>query len=166
MRNKYSQRELKQAFEVLARAVVRTRPEQFKGEYYGRIQRPMVTWWHNRKRYCFDLHAYGGYDVDTAWRLAAPYPPLFYAFELSFAAEELPLIVAGDDLVRFVESIFNCLRGDRDLSQVYQWPLFAQGDSYPHYAWTRLASRQTERAFAKACQKDPYYRTRKEVQTR
>jgi hypothetical protein len=65
-----------------------------------------------------------------------------YAFELSFAPEEIGEVAQG--FVRFSESVFTS-GGNKDL--FWLWPLFARDPSYPHYAWTALGQQRENRVF-------------------
>jgi hypothetical protein len=66
-----------------------------------------------------------------------------YAFELSFAPEEIDEVAHG--FVRFVESVF-ASGGDKNL--FWSWPLFVHDPGYPHYAWTVLGQQRENRVFA------------------
>jgi hypothetical protein len=70
--------------------------------------------------------------------------PSHYGYELSFCAADLPL-VASPDLVRFVESTFDGHDKDEWGKTVWRWPLFAHGQSFPNYAWSKAGWKEYER---------------------
>jgi hypothetical protein len=70
--------------------------------------------------------------------------PSHYGYELSFCADDLPL-VACPDLVCFVESTFDDQEEATCDRLVWRWPLFSHDNSFPHYAWSVAGEKEYER---------------------